>query len=155
MLEHSPKSKANPSIPLWPSHGSHRHFDKMSQEDVIVLIIYNSNKDPGLKKDFFQNSGKRTRICPPPSSATGQQRTDCMYVARTRTPGLTGLDNPRSLATTVCSLPYPTWSSGLQTDGINSQIQSFVLSLKISLIVVFLIIPHFWFNVSKTHTIFY
>ena len=26
----------------------------MSQEDVIVLIIYNSNKDPGLKKDFFK-----------------------------------------------------------------------------------------------------
>ena len=24
------------------------HFDKMSQEDIIVLIIYNSIKDPGL-----------------------------------------------------------------------------------------------------------
>ena len=41
------------------------HFDKMSQEDVIVLIIYNSIKDPGLKKELFKipaKERKRTRI---------------------------------------------------------------------------------------------
>ena len=41
------------------------HFDKMSQEDLIVLIIYNSIKDPGLRKELFKipaKERKRTRI---------------------------------------------------------------------------------------------